>query len=114
MADANSTRDQELLSNELNKLNKNTLTDILVTQIVPNEVVNDTVRKYFEKIFNNCENSFVESGTVNKPLNDQVCSAQNYRHLKREIELINSLNNHLEMRISDQSEIISLLKLKND
>lgn len=111
MAANESTRDRELLTQELNKLNKRVIIDILVTKVVPSDLTSDLLRNFLTKLLTFDGNE--EDGSE-KPEIEIVNSDKLYVSMKSEITTLQTLVQHLELRIDDQSEIISMLKSKDN
>lgn len=109
MADAEG-RLHELLSKELNKLNKSSLIECIVYKKVPKDTVNDVTKSYLNELFNKSnvvknvnDSDTVDSGNVHVLRSDIV-------HLKSKNELLLDLNDQLKARITDQKLIIEILQ----
>lgn len=50
MADKETARDRELLTRELNKLNKSVIVDILVTKIIPSDLSSDLLNSFLTNL----------------------------------------------------------------
>lgn len=109
MATSESARERDLLSIELNKLNKKLIVDILVNKRVPEEVASEVVKQYFSELFS-VDNSSFTHGDESHQL--RLLESQSVS-LKSELKTLHKLNYHLERRISNLEDIISLLKSGN-
>lgn len=107
-------RSRELLTNELNKLNKKTIIDILVSKNV-NDVNSEVIKSFFGKLLinkeNSCEDDFKDASDNVSPSELQN---ESNNSLRNEITMLRSINFHLENRILDQCEIIKLMKTNNE
>ncbi|KAL3269748.1 hypothetical protein HHI36_008808 [Cryptolaemus montrouzieri] len=89
------TPDRELLAMELNKPLKKSLTDIILTKTVTNEVLKTYLKNLFTSSLN--ENMFADASSGPIEVYDMQL-----RCLNSEIKSSKSLNSHLELRINDQ------------
>lgn len=116
MADKETARDRELLTRELNKLNKSVIVDILVTKIIPSDLSSDLLNSFLTNLIfpGSNEEELCDSDNPGKEsVNDFKCS-ELYVSMKSEIDTLKTLVQHLELRIRDQSEIISMLKSRDN
>lgn len=107
---------EQSVINELNKLKKSELIDIIIYKRLPNNViVSELLDKFLLEHFNECDDDFQEVN--DEVLPDTIASVQlmsENKALEKELALSNKLVTQLEKRCNDQELIINLLKEKCD
>lgn len=124
--DSNGQPSRELLISELNKLNKKTIIDILVTKTIVNDVTSDVTKNFFKFLFDNGDNhtntavARDSNGDCDKSrtFSEKECKCgevdKENCYLKKEVSLLSRFNEHLEMRVKDLDCILQLRRIERN